>query len=257
MAVACNLSTAPDSVEGMAAPVESTVTMESAASPAPPAGVPLTDEEVVARVRAGEVSLFEVLMRRYNQRLYRVARAILGDDGEAEDVMQDAYVRAFSHLDQFAGRARFSTWLTRIAVYEALARVRRRRRTVEIDAMDQTRRQALPGLRSAERSPEQQVIDQNLKAVLEGAVERLSESHRSVLVLRDLECLSTAETAECLGVSEAVVKTRLHRGRALLRRELAAASAGVLQEAFSFHLSRCDRVVAAVFRRIAPAAAAE
>ncbi len=100
------------------------------------------------------------------------------------------------------------------------------------------------------------MIDQNLKAVLESAIERLSESHRSVLVLRDLECLSTAETAECLGVSEAVVKTRLHRGRALLRRELTAASAGALQEAFSFHLSRCDRVVAAVFRRIAAAAAA-
>jgi RNA polymerase sigma-70 factor (ECF subfamily) len=239
----------------MAASIESTAIMESRTRPAPPAAATLTDEEVVARVRAGEVGLFEVLMRRYNQRLYRVARAILGDDSEAEDVMQDAYVRAFSHLDQFAGRARFSTWLTRIAVYEALARARRRRRTVEIDAMDHTRSQALPGLRSAERSPEQQVIDQNLKAVLESAIERLSESHRSVLVLRDIESLSTAETAACLGVSEAVVKTRLHRGRALLRRELAAASAGVLQDAFSFHLSRCDRVVAAVFRRIGAAAA--
>jgi RNA polymerase sigma-70 factor (ECF subfamily) len=240
----------------MAAAIESPATMEPHARPAPPATAALSDEEVVARVRGGEISLFEVLMRRYNQRLYRVARAILADDSEAEDVMQDAYVRAFSHLDQFAGRARFSTWLTRIAVYEALARARRRRRTVEIDAMDHTRRQALPGLRSAERSPEQQVIDQNLKALLESAIESLSESHRSVLVLRDIEGLSTAETAECLGVSEGVVKTRLHRGRALLRRELAAASASVLQGAFSFHLSRCDRVVAAVFRRLAAAAAA-
>jgi RNA polymerase sigma-70 factor, ECF subfamily len=238
----------------MATAIESTAPMESHASPAPPATATLTDEEVVARVRGGEVNLFEVLMRRYNQRLYRVARAILGDDGEAEDVMQDAYVRAFSHLDQFAGRARFSTWLTRIAVYEALARARRRSRTVEIDAMDQTSRQALPGLRSAERSPEQRLIDRNLKALLESAIERLSEAHRSVLVLRDVEDMSTAETAECLGVSEAVVKTRLHRGRALLRRELAAASAGVLRDTFSFHLSRCDRVVAAVFRRIAAAA---
>jgi len=230
--------------------------MESQARPAPAAAATLSDEEVVARVRSGEVSLFEVLMRRYNQRLYRVARAILADDGEAEDVMQDAYVRAFSHLDQFAGRARFSTWLTRIAVYEALARARRRRRTVEIDAMDHGKRQTLPGLRSTERSPEQQVIDQNLKALLESAIERLSESHRSVLVLRDIECMSTAETAECLGVSEAVVKTRLHRGRALLRRELADASASVLHGAFSFHLNRCDRVVATVFRRLAAAAAA-
>src|SRR5262245_59071728 len=95
----------------------------------------LSDEEVVARVRGGEKELFEVLMRRCNRRLYRAARGILGDDAEAEDVMQAAYVRAYSHLDQFAGQARFSTWLTRIAVYEALARARRRRRVVEIDAM--------------------------------------------------------------------------------------------------------------------------
>ena len=197
--------------------MEGTATMESQARLAPSPTAALTDEEVVARVRNGEVSLFEVLMRRYNQRLYRVARAILADDSEAEDVMQDAYVRAFSHLDQFAGRARFSTWLTRIAVYEALARARRQRRTVEIDAMDQNKKQTLTGLRSAERSPEQQVIDENLKALLESAIERLSEPHRAVVVLRDIESLSTAETAACLGVSESVVKTRLHRARQALR----------------------------------------
>ena len=86
---------------------------------------PLSDEEVVARVLAGETGMFEIVMRRHNQRLYRVARAILRNDGEAEDVMQDAYVRAYEHLDQFAGRAKFSTWLTRIAVHEALARQHR------------------------------------------------------------------------------------------------------------------------------------
>lgn len=94
----------------------------------------MTDEEVVRRVRAGETALFEVIMRRYNQRLFRVTRAILGNDGEAEDVTQDAYVRSYLHLDQFEGRAQFSTWLTKIAVHEALARLRARRRLVDIDA---------------------------------------------------------------------------------------------------------------------------
>src|SRR5438270_13110211 len=94
----------------------------------------LTDEEVVRRVLAGETALFEILMRRYNQRLYRISRAILREDSEAEDVMQDAYVRAYEHLGQFAGKAAFSTWLTRIAIHEALARKRRRSRMDELDA---------------------------------------------------------------------------------------------------------------------------
>src|SRR6478752_9197770 len=113
----------------------------------------LTDEEVVYRVRAGETALYEVLMRRYNQRLYRVARAILHNDGEAEDVMQDAYVRAYEHLDQFAGRAQFSTWLTRIAIHEALARKRRRGRMEELDALP-SNGDAMSILKSSAPSPE-------------------------------------------------------------------------------------------------------
>jgi RNA polymerase sigma-70 factor, ECF subfamily len=97
------------------------------------ASSPMSDEEVVKRVRAGETALYEILMRRHNQRLYRAARSILGNDGEAEDVMQEAYVRAYLHLDQFDGRARFSTWLTKIAVHEALARCRQRCRIIELD----------------------------------------------------------------------------------------------------------------------------
>src|SRR5690349_10928402 len=103
----------------------------------------MSDEEVVARVRAGETALFEVLMRRYNQRLYRAARAILGDESEVEDVMQEAYVRSYLHLDQFAGRAKFSTWLTRIAVHEALARVRKRQRVVEIDSTSESKESSM------------------------------------------------------------------------------------------------------------------
>ena len=101
-------------------------------------GSPLSDEEVVARVRAGDTALFEVLMRRYNQRLYRVARSVLGNDSEAEDVMQETYVRAYAHLDQFAGRSAFSTWLTKIAVYEALARARRSSRFDSVGTVSET-----------------------------------------------------------------------------------------------------------------------
>src|SRR5260221_10513939 len=104
----------------------------------------LRDEDVVGRVLAGETALFEILMRRYNQRLYRVSRSILRNDGEAEDVMQDAYVRAYEHLDQFAGKAAFSTWLTRIAIHEALARKRRRSRMDELDAMQNASGDSMP-----------------------------------------------------------------------------------------------------------------
>ncbi|HEV2843354.1 MAG TPA: RNA polymerase sigma factor [Thermoanaerobaculia bacterium] len=210
----------------------------------------LSDEEVVERVLAGETELFEILMRRYNQRLYRVARAILTDDGEAEDVMQDAYVRAYAHLDQFAGRSRFSTWLTRIAVHEALARARRGRRLVRIEDPALQGESSMKDLHSTENGPEQQAMQRDLRSALETAIGALSESYRSVLMLREVEGLSTAETAECLGISEALTKTRLHRARAAMRREIESRSREVLTGSFSFHLSRCDRVVAAVFVRI-------
>jgi RNA polymerase sigma-70 factor, ECF subfamily len=213
----------------------------------PPALQTLSDEEVVERVLAGETELFEILMRRYNQRLYRVARAILVDDGEAEDVMQDAYVRAYTHLGQFAGRSRFSTWLTRIAVYEALARARRGKRLVRIEHLPQEKEQSM----SADgRGPEQIAIQRDLQTVLEAAIAALPESFRSVLMLRDVEGLSTAETAEGLGISEALVKTRLHRAHAALRRDMEDRTGAALARTFQFHLSRCDRVVEAVFRRI-------
>ncbi len=221
--------------------------MENAVA-APAVLTALSDEEVVTRVRTGEGALFEILMRRYNQRLFRVALGILGNAGEAEDVMQDAYVRAYTHLDQFAGHARFATWLTRIAVYEALARARRRRRVVEIDAMPDFERDTLLG--TDDKGPEQRAIDRNLVTVLEAAIRRLPETYRPVVVLRDVEGLSTQETADSLGLNEAVVKTRLHRGRALLRSEIAERSTAAAAQVFPFHLSRCDRVVAAVLRRL-------
>jgi len=203
----------------------------------------LTDEEIVDRIRRGETALFELLMRRYNQRLYRVTRAIVRDEAEAEDVTQDAYVRAFEHLDQFAGRARFSTWLTRIAVHEAFARLRRRGRQIDIED-DMT---TLP---SAAAGPEQRAADRELGQAIKNAIDALPETYGSVFMLREVEGLSTAETATCLEIPEETVKTRLHRARALLRNHINARIGAGVRDAFQFAGARCDRMVAAVLARV-------
>jgi RNA polymerase sigma-70 factor (ECF subfamily) len=210
----------------------------------------LSDDEVVGRVLAGDRAVFEVLMRRYNQRLYRVARAILRDDSEAEDVMQHAYVQAYLHLGEFAGRASFATWLTKIAVYEALARARRRSRDRAPAPFAESGEDAMNTLPSSDPDPEQQALHGELRALLESAIESLPQTYRPVLILREVEGMSTADTAECLGLSEDVVKTRLRRARALLRDELLERAGVTAGSAFTFHLSRCDRVVSAVFERL-------
>jgi RNA polymerase sigma-70 factor (ECF subfamily) len=209
----------------------------------------LRDEDVVSRVLAGETALFEILMRRYNQRLYRMSRMILRDDGEAEDVMQDAYVRAYEHLNQFAGKAAFSTWLTRIAIHEALARKRRRSRMDELDAMP-ANGETMSILKSSDPSPEAGSANAEARQMLEEAVDQLPEAYRSVVVMREVEDMSVAETADSLGVSEAVVKTRLHRAHAMLRKALYARAKGRATDLYQFHAVRCDRVVKAVFERI-------
>jgi RNA polymerase sigma-70 factor, ECF subfamily len=215
-----------------------------------PTSCPLSDGEVVERVKAGDIALFEVLMRRHNQRVYCVARSILGNDTEAEDVMQEAYVRAYAHLNQFANRASFPTWLTKIAVYEALARVRQSNRYDAIDAESEPvlRDGAAPSL--GDRDPERRQFDREMKTLLEVAIDSLPRDYRAVFVLREVEGLTTAEAAECLEVSEDVVKTRLHRARSLLRDELYQRTGLRSAAAFQFHLARCHRVVNAVLRKI-------
>ena len=206
-----------------------------------------SDEEVVKRVLDGETALYELLMRRHNQRLYRVARAILRDDAEAEDVMQDAYVRAYQNLASFEGRAKFVTWLTRIAVHEALTRSRRRLRFQAFDPADESNGEIMQSPPSSTRSPEQQAYDRELAAVLEKAVLSLSEDHRLVFVLRDLEGMTTEETAHCLNLTEENVKVRLHRARAGLRKRLYRVAGATASRCFQFHAVRCDRVVKNVF----------
>jgi RNA polymerase sigma-70 factor, ECF subfamily len=209
-----------------------------------------SDEQIVARVLAGDTALYELLMRRHNQRLYRVARAILRDDAEAEDVMQDAYVRAYQNLGTFEGRAKFSTWLTRIAVHEALARCQKRSRFQSLDDSNSQYGDVMNAVTSSDRSPEQKSYDQELSGVLEKAVLSLPDDYRMVFVLRDVEGMSTEETAQSLNLTQENVKVRLHRAHAKLRKELFVAVGATAAHCFQFHAVRCDRVVRGVFNTL-------
>jgi len=206
------------------------------------------DELLIQQVLGGNTAVFELLMRRYNERVYRAARAIVRDEQEAEDVMQQAYVNAFTHLNQFNGSARFSTWLTRIAINEALARVRRQGKYESFDD-ELSNVEPFMSNRPAE-NPEREAFAHELRDLLESAIDSLPDGMREVFVLREVEGLSTVEVAECLTVSEDVVKTRLSRGRAALRRLLMERTGATAPEAFRFYRPRCDRVVAKVMAAI-------
>jgi len=206
----------------------------------------ISDDEVVRRVLDGDVALFEILVRRHNQRIYRTVRAVLRSDDEVEDVMQQAYLSAYQHLNQFAGNAQFSTWLTKIALNEALGRRRRRERPfgqANDEAMMDLPETTLP-------DPEQQATASELREVLEREIAALPASFRIVLVMRDVEGMSTAEAASCLEISEDLVKTRLHRGRTMLRDNLYRRAGVTLESVFTFGNARCDRLVAAVMESI-------
>jgi RNA polymerase sigma-70 factor, ECF subfamily len=190
-------------------------------------------------------------MRRHNQRVYRAIRSILRDDSESEDVMQEAYVRAYEHLSQFEGRAQFSTWLTRIAVNEAIKRSTARGK---LDPLDEERYEGedgtMPAFQSNLPTPEANASRNELKGLLEEAILALPQMYRAVIVLRDIEEMNTAETAEVLSLTETNVKVRLHRAHELLRGELFTRAGASSTQAFGFHAIRCDRVVRAVFETL-------
>jgi RNA polymerase sigma-70 factor (ECF subfamily) len=211
------------------------------------AAEPMADESVVARVLAGEPRLFELLMRRYNRRLFRVVRSVLRDDAEAEDVVQDAWVRAYGALSGFEGRARFSTWVTRIGLHEAMARGRRAGRFEPLDEESEQEATMRAG------SPEQQASDGEMRRIVEEAVDALPEAFRTVFVMRTVEEMSVAETAECLGIPEETVKTRAFRARAMLQRAISERIDASVTGAFDFQGVRCDRIVARVLARLGSA----
>jgi RNA polymerase sigma-70 factor (ECF subfamily) len=214
----------------------------------------LSDEEVVTRVRAGESALFELIMRRYNRRLFRIARSILGAGAEAEDAVQDAYVGAYFKLHQFRGPGGFATWIYRIATNEALMRRRGRSRSAVSGsgALDETANgeAALADMQSPDYNPEAALHESELRCLLEEAIDALPEVYRTAFVMREVERMSVAEAADCLGIEEATVKTRVHRARRMLQRDLTSDLATALTGAFNFDGGRCDRIVARVFAAI-------
>ena len=215
-----------------------------------PTPAELADETIVDRIRGGDTALYEILVRRHNQRLYRTIRAILRDDRDVEDVMQQAYIDAYMHLDQFRGSAKFATWLTRIAVNRAIRNGQGERRKLSVVARDADADLAIAHTAAPGIDPEHSMYGHELKTVLESIVDDLPDPFRVVFVMREVEGLSTAETAAALDINEDTVKTRLHRAKRLLRDQLDRRLGPASSEIYPFHLSRCDRVVAGVMAAI-------
>ncbi|PSC02475.1 RNA polymerase subunit sigma [Alsobacter soli] len=210
------------------------------------------DAELVRRTCAGEGHAFAVIMTRYNLRLYRTARGILRDDAEAEDALQEAYVRAYSAMGDFRGEAGLSTWLTRIVMNVALGRVRSRRQTAGLAELESSSQQpnvlCFPGLAAVD--PEAAAARAEVRRLLERAIDDLPEAFRVVFVMRDMDGMSIEETSTALGIRPETVKTRLHRARRHLREALQARLMGVLDDAFPFGGARCARTTLAVLRRL-------
>jgi len=195
------------------------------------------DHEIVAAVVGGERAAFELLVRRHNQRLYRAARAIVHDDNEAEDVLQQAWLDIYKHLDQFRGSSAFTTWATRITVNAAIALTRKRTPIAEVKT-------DMPST----DAPDESVATAQLGKLLEGTLAQLPQGHREVMVLRDVLELDTAETASLLGLTEEAVRVRLHRARASVA---AALAEQMLDKVYSFAGARCDRITRNVMAAIA------
>jgi len=213
------------------------------------------DEQLVAGIARGDQTAFESLMRKHNGKLFRIARAILKDDSDAEDVLQDAYLDAYRHIQDFRGDSQAGTWLTRIVVNQALMRLRKeKRRSVIIPFRGMRRDEAERGEADVAddkaESPSTRVLRAEIRRILERRIDELPLSFRTVFVMREVEDMSVQETAECLGISSATVRTRLFRARALLRESLARELDIAAADVFGFAGARCDRIVAAVLARV-------
>lgn len=209
--------------------------------------------ELVTLTRSGHHEAFRHIMQRCNQRLFRVARAVLNDDSEAEDALQDAYIRAFDRLDSFRGDSKLGTWLTRIVLNECYQRLRKQRPTVAIDKLDfgpdSAQVLTFPGNYGME-NPINTAGRSQVRQLIESAIEALAEPFRVVFVMRSVEEYSTQETAEMLGIPPDTVKTRLHRARRQLRHALSETLESSLNEAYPFLGRRCARISESVMQKI-------
>lgn len=211
------------------------------------------DMELARRALERDGRAFRTIIQRYNQRLYRIARAVIPNSSEAEDIVQEAYVRAFAHLDRFRGESTLATWLSRIVINEALGRLRKRQHAAEFANSDDCAVEAeviqFPRNRSFD-DPERTMAQRQIVQLVERATDNLPDLYRAVFVARVIEDLSIDETAELLHVRPETVKTRLHRARALVRKELDAQIGPVVLDAFPFAGQRCERLTTAVMRRL-------
>lgn len=216
----------------------------------------LADAALVGLVQGGDRGAFREITQRCNQRLFRVARGVLNDDAEAEDVVQAAYVDAYAKLEDFRGEASLSTWLTRIVLNEAYGRLRARHPTLAVEQIDALRDEGAQVLaftaRNGGEDPAAAAARAQIRKLLEKAVDALPEPFRIVFVMREVEGCSVEETAQMLGLKPETVKTRLHRARRLLRVSLADSLAMVVGDAFPFLGARCARLTEAVLQRIQP-----
>lgn len=203
---------------------------------------------LVRRALARDAGAFRAIIKTYNQRLYRIARGILRNDAEAEDVVQEAYVRAFANLATFRGDSSLATWLSRIVINEALGRLRKRRRTVAMPENPEAQVIRFP--LNPSDDPERTMAQRQILALVERATDSLPDIYRMVFVARVIEGLSMEETADLLGVRPETVKTRLHRARSLLRKALDDEIGPVLLDAFPFAGRRCERLTKAVMGRL-------
>jgi RNA polymerase sigma-70 factor, ECF subfamily len=206
----------------------------------------ITDSELLEHARQGRADAFSTLVRRHDRYLYRMARSILRDDQEAEDVVQETYLKAFMKIVDFRGEANLRTWLTRIALNEALQRKRRQRLHVELGEVDMARERVRSQMHLSpltQATPEREVARKQIRQILEGAIDDLPPAFRTVLVMRDVEGASVEETANVLGVKAETVRTRLHRARNMLRERLGEQFAAVLKDVFPFERPRCDALV--------------
>ena len=218
-----------------------------------PQTIPAGDAELVRRALIRDETAVRAIIKAHNRRLYRLARGILRNDGEAEDVVQETYVRAFTHLADFRGNSSLSTWLSRIAMNEALGRLRRQRPGAELSSLPQGTLEAqiiqFP-LMSAADDPEKSMAQREIQHVVEGAIDELPEPFRMVFITRVIEGMNVEETAEILDLKPETVKTRLHRARAMLRDNVEKKIGPVVMDAFPFAGRRCDRLTEAVLKRL-------
>ena len=215
----------------------------------------LSDADLVLAIATGDEGAFTLLMRRYNQTLYRAARSILKDDAEAEDAVQEAYLLAYKAMPSFRGEAKLSTWLVRIVVNESIARMRKRTRRAEVIHLDGETfedMRAAEGLMSeaTQDQPERLALQAEARRLLEAKIDNLPDAFRTVFILRALEEMTVEEAAESLGINEATVRTRYFRARSLLREALAREIDFAFDKAFSFAGDRCDRIVTGVLARL-------